>query len=194
MNHYFEIALCIYLGIGFYLATLGPAGKDINEEIDRARGSSLLNAYLDREPPSEFKLLLFRVAITAGFVLLWPVFIFGIVKAQGKAREESQAFEAKLSQGLWFQYLGGYGSINCQDCHHVESITSFTHGRDSSTSGFQCQSCGKFAAIRSGGPGRAADYESTLICGCGGQLDREKVLFCPDCKSQKLKYDMEFIT
>ncbi len=194
MNQYFEIALSAYLLMGLYLATLGPAGKDIHEEIDRARGTSLLNAYLDREPPSELKLLLFRVLITAGFVLLWPVFIHGIVKAQRMAKEDSQAFDNKLSQGLWFQYLGGYGSITCTDCHHNESITSFTHGRDSSTTGFQCQTCGAFAAIHSGGPGRASQYESSLTCECGGQLEREKVLFCPSCKSQKLSYNMDFIT
>jgi len=194
MANLFEIGLAIYLVIGIFLATIGPAGKDITVEVDRIRGSSLLDAYLEREPPSELKLWIFRVTITAGFVLLWPVFIFGIMKAQKKAREETEAFEDERAQGLWFHYLGGYGSITCKDCMHNESITSFTHGRDSSTAGFQCQACGKFAAIRSGGPGKATDYQSSLICECGGQFNREKVLFCPECQSKNLSYDMEFIT
>ena len=194
MTHLFAIVLVIYLVIGVLLATIGPAGKDITVEVDRIRGSSLLDAYLEREPPSELKLLVFRVIITAGFVLLWPVFIFGIMKAQRKAKEEDQAFEDKRTQGLWFHYLGGYGSITCNDCMHNESITSFTHGRDSSTSGFQCQACGKFAAINSGGPGKATEYKSSLICECGGKFEREKVLFCPECRSKNLSYDMEFIT
>ena len=120
--------------------------------------------------------------------------IFGIMKAQRKAREEDQAFEDEREQGLWFHYLGGYGSITCKDCMHNESITSFTHGRDSSTAGFQCQACGKFAAINSGGPGKAKEYQSSLICECGGKFEREKVLFCPECQSKNLSYDMEFIT
>ena len=194
MTNLFEIVLVIYWVIGTLLATIGPASKDITVEVDRIRGSSLLDAYLEREPPSELKLCIFRAFITAAFILLWPFFIFGIMKAQRKAREEDEAFEDKRLQGLWFHYLGGYGSITCKDCMHNESITSFTHGRDSSTAGFQCQACGKFAAIRSGGPGKATDYQSSLICECGGQFNREKVLFCPECQSKNLSYDMEFIT
>jgi len=194
MTYLFEIVLVIYLIIGIFLATIGPAGKDITVEVDRIRGSTLLDAYLEREPPSELKIWIFRAIITAGFVLLWPVFIVGIMKAQRKAKKEDQAFEDKRSQGLWFHYLGGYGSISCNDCMHNESITSFTHGRDSSTAGFQCQECGKFAAIQSGGPGKAAEYKSSLICECGGKFEREKVLFCPECRSKNLSYDMEFIT
>ena len=131
MTNLFEVVPVIYLVIGILLATIGPAGKDITVEVDRIRGSSLLDAYLEREPPSELKLWIFRVIITAGFVLLWPVFIFGIMKAQRKAKEEDQSFDDKRSQGLWFHYLGGYGSIICKDCTHSESLTSFTHGRKS---------------------------------------------------------------
>ena len=194
MTNLFEIVLVIYWVIGTLLATIGPASKDITVEVDRIRGSSLLDAYLEREPPSKFKLWIFRTFITAGFILLWPVFIFGIMKAQKNAKEQDQAFEDERAQGLWFHYLGGYGSISCNDCMHTESITSFTHGRDSSTAGFQCQSCGKFAAIHSGGPSRSADYKSSLICECGGKFERENVLFCPQCRSKNLSYDMEFIT
>jgi hypothetical protein len=194
MTIFFEIALVIYFLVGTLLATIGPAGKDITVEVDRIRGSSLLDAYLEREPPTKLKLWVFRAFITAAFILLWPVFIFGIMKAQRKAREETEAFEKERAQGLWFHYLGGYGSIFCNDCMHTESITSFTHGRDSSTAGFQCQSCGKFAAIRSGGPGKAKEYQSSLICECGGKFEREKVLFCPECHSKNLSYDMKFIT
>jgi hypothetical protein len=194
MTNLFEIVLLVYLVIGILLATIGTACKDITVSLDRIRGSSLLDAYLEREPPSELKLWIFKAFITAAFILLWPFFIFGIVKAQRKAREEDQAFEDKRSQGLWLHYLGGYGSITCKDCMHNESITSFTHGRESSTAGFQCQACGKFAAIRSGGPGKAKEYQSSLICECGGKFEREKVLFCPECQSKNLSYDMEFIT
>jgi len=194
MASFFKIMVGVYLVIGILLATIGPAGKDITEELERIRGSSLLNAYMEREPPSELKLWLFRALITAGFVLLWPVFIFGIMKAQKNARDEAEAFEDKRSQGLWFHYLGGHGSITCKDCNHNESLTSFTHGSQSSTTGFQCQECGKFSAIRSGSRGRATDYESTLNCECGGKFEREKVLFCPECHSKNLSYNMEFIT
>ena len=37
-------------------------------------------------------------------------------------------------------------------------------------------------------------YRATLFCECGGSLDREKTLFCPNCKSTNLSYLMEYIT
>lgn len=39
-----------------------------------------------------------------------------------------------------------------------------------------------------------AKYEASLVCECGGKLDREKILFCPHCRSTKLTYGMEYIT
>ena len=194
MNHIPEILIVLYLIVGILLATIGPAGADIRKEMERTRGTPLLNAYHEREAPSELKLFIFRALITAGFVLMWPVFIGGIVKAKRQKREESQALEDKISQGLWFHYLGGYGAISCHDCSHGESITSFTHGRDSSTAGFQCQGCSKFASIHSSGHEMEDEYKSRFICECGGKLEREKVLFCPKCKSKNLSYEMEFIT
>jgi len=79
MTNLFEIVLVIYWVIGTLLATIGPASKDITMEVDRIRGSSLLDAYLEREPPSELKLWFFRAFITAAFILLWPFFIFCIL-------------------------------------------------------------------------------------------------------------------
>ena len=79
MSNLFEIALVIYFLVGTLLATIGPAGKDITAEVDRIKGSSLLDAYLEREPPTKLKLWIFRVFITAAFILLWPFFIFGIM-------------------------------------------------------------------------------------------------------------------
>ena len=80
MAGFFEIMVGVYLVIGILLATIGPAGKDITVEVDRIRGSSLLDAYLERESPSKLKLWFFRAFITAAFILLWPFFIFGIMK------------------------------------------------------------------------------------------------------------------
>ena len=194
MNHLPETLLVVYLVLGVLLATIGPAGEDIQREMERTRGTPMLNAYLERDPPPEWKLFIFRAMITTGFILLWPIFIVGIVKAQREGREEAQSFEDERSQGLWFHYLGGCGTLTCQDCSHRASVTSFTHGRDSSTSGYQCQACGKFHAISTGGPGRASQTRESLVCDCGGKLRRDKVLFCPHCQSRKLSYFLEFIT
>ena len=190
-----EILLLIYLAIGLLLGTVGPAGKHISEEVVRTRGSPLTNAIAEREQPSELKLGLFRVIITVGFILLWPVFIYGIVKDQRDKAASMKAFEEKHAEGLWFQYsMGGRGDLNCNECSYSEEVTSLIHGISSSMTGFQCQACGRFAAIESGGPGQANEYAKRLVCGCGGALDREKGVFCPNCRSKNLTYDLRVIT
>ena len=84
----------IYILIGILLGTVGPVGKDISKEVERARGTPLTNAFYEREPPSETKLILFRVIVTLGFILLWPFFIYGIFKER---RREIEAVEDQCS-------------------------------------------------------------------------------------------------
>jgi hypothetical protein len=190
-----EIFVLIYFAIGTLLGTIGPAGRNISQEVTKARGTPLTNAFAEREQPSELKLGLFRLIITVGFILLWPVFIYGIVKNQRDEAASMKAFEEKHAEGLWFQYsMGGRGSLRCNDCDHSEDVTSFIHGIYESVTGFQCQACGRFAAIESGGPGHANEYAKSLVCDCGGPLDREKVVFCPSCRSKNLTYDLQVIT
>ena len=188
-----EISIGVYLAIGVVLVCIGPAAENISREIDRARGTPMSNAFMEREQPPEGKLLLARITITIGFVLLWIVFIWGILKEHWNIQGTRKRVHEK-SKGLWFSYMGGHGTIQCKDCDHTEEVTSFIHGTNSSSSGFQCQDCGKFASIRSGGPGKANEYEDSLVCECGGSLERKKVLFCPQCKSEDLSYRTLYIT
>ena len=185
----------VYLLIGVLLGTVGPAGREISEHVRLTRGSPLTNAFAEREQPSELKLALFRLIITVSFILLWPVFIYGIVKDQRDKAASMKAFQDKHAEGLWFQYsMGGRGELSCNDCSYNEEVTSFIHGISSSSTGFQCQACGRFAAIESGGPDQANEYARRLECDCGGPLDREKVVFCPSCRSKNLTYDLRVIT
>ena len=136
-----------------------------------------------------------RLILIVGFVLLWPVFTYSIVKEQRRDAQLQRELDEINAGGLWFQYnMGGCGTVTCQDCKHSESVTSFIHGINSSRTGFQCQACGKLEGIESGGPGRANDYARSLICECGGAFERDKVVFCPTCKSKNMTYHMEFIT
>ena len=80
MNDTIAIAALAYLLVGLLLGTLGPGGQDIAQELERARGTPLSNAAMERVPPSELKLLWFRIAITVAFALLWPIFTYGILK------------------------------------------------------------------------------------------------------------------
>ena len=124
-----------------------------------------------------------------------------------EVQPDSDDFQNK---GLKFQYMGGHGKLSCNECNFSESLTSFIHGIDSSRTGYQCQACGKFASrIRTQRNRRSNDkiqeaqeirnepgsaYEASLICECGGKLNREQILFCPDCKSKDMSYSMEYIT
>jgi hypothetical protein len=183
------------MNIGTLLGTIGPAGVDIAQEVEGLRGTPLTNAVAGREPPSELKIFLSRMVITAGFILLWPVFIPGVLREQARVRARDKVY-AEKSQGLSFEYnMGGHGIVTCQDCHYIKELTAFTHGRDWCKSGFQCQSCGELTSIQAGGPGRPRnEYERRLVCACGGVLARDKVVFCPECKSKNMSYDMEYIT
>ena len=188
-----EISIAVYLAIGILLVAVGPVSENIDKEIDRARGTPLSNAFMEREQPSESKLQLARITITVGFVLLWVVFIWGVLKEHWNIQATRKRVQER-SKGLWFSYIGGHGTVRCKDCDHNEEITSFIHGINSSSTGFQCQACGKFSSIGSGGPGKANEYEESLVCKCGGGLDREKIIFCPGCKSKNLSYQTLYMT
>jgi hypothetical protein len=195
MNNTVEILTSVYFLIGAVLGTIGPTAKAISKEVESARGTPLTHAAFGTKPPSELKLALLRLILTVGFVLLWPVFTYSIVKEQRRDAQLQRELDEINAGGLWFQYnMGGCGTVTCHDCKYSESVTSFIHGINSSRTGFQCQACGKLEGIESGGPGRANEYARSLICECGGAFERDKVVFCPTCKSKNMTYHMEFIT
>jgi hypothetical protein len=149
---------------------------------------------MEREAPSEIKLFFFRITITLGFVFLWPFFIYGIMKEHSKSVALDKRLADERAEGIWFHYMGGHGVITCKDCDHSEEVTSFIHGVNISSAGFQCQTCGKLSSIRAVGPERGDERKESLKCNCGGQLKRDKVIFCPTCKSKNLSYQMQYIT
>jgi len=114
--------------------------------------------------------------------------IVNIVKKKCKPEREVEP-TGKEDNQLYYWRITGQGTIFCNDCGYKENIVSFIHGMDNSSTGYQCQSCGKFHALD--------DFEETvmpLICSCGGKLNREIPLFCPQCKSKSMRYDCTIIT
>lgn len=130
-----SIFLGVYLFIGISLVAFSPAGKRIVEEVDKARGTEFTNSIMGREQPSEQKVLLFRITLTLGFVLLWCVFIWSILK-EHQATQNPSGTEELLKKGMRFHLMGGYGTLSCKDCDFSQEITSFTHGSSNSKSGF----------------------------------------------------------
>ena len=89
-----------------------------------------------------------------------------------------------------FSYIGGAGSITCQDCGYTQKVISALHDHTSNKGiyGFQCQSCGKITAL---------EYlynKNKETCKCGGKLSRDEDIFCPSCRSNTLIYKMHYIT
>jgi hypothetical protein len=50
-----ELVIGIYVTLGLFLATLGPAGRSIRREVEKTRGTEFTNAIMQREAPSEKK-------------------------------------------------------------------------------------------------------------------------------------------
>jgi hypothetical protein len=141
------ISLGIYLFSGILLVAFSPAGKRISDEVDSARGTEFTNSIMGREQPSELKIRLFRFTLTLGFVVLWIIFIWSILK-EHLAHEKRYSTKEEIKKGMHFHLMGGYGTLSCKDCDFSQNITSFTHGASTSTAGFQCQVCGKLTSRR----------------------------------------------
>ena len=267
-----SIILVIYFLVGISLVAVGPAGKDISREVDEMRRTSLVKELQGRDGIPKSKVLAYRIALSVGAILLWPVFLSSFLKENTAVEVEQDEKDQPAMQGIRFQGMGGYGTVTCRDCNFSEEITSFTHGIRSSTTGYQCQTCGKFASrqyvkpfpeqddydpdqplgdvpseyrphvigfvqrmieliesqmhktpkgkwLKSWEPDLAryraelsrvapeelahiktvletanAAYEASLVCECEGLLDREKILFCPKCRSSNMAYKLMYIS
>lgn len=98
---------------------------------------------------------------------------------------------------LYFHKIAGEGEIRCMLCNYSEDIISFTHGYEklpsrkrTGTKGYQCEDCGKFHCIN----GFEGESDIVKNCDCGGKLQRDKILFCPRCKSHSVGYLLKYLT
>ncbi|MEI6083553.1 MAG: hypothetical protein WCS70_04555 [Verrucomicrobiota bacterium] len=107
--------------------------------------------------------------------------------------------EREIVQGdITFSLCGGSGSLHCKACGWADSVTCFLHGlikrskdgigrKETCLYGYQCQSCGEFSERKESPP-------ESECANCGGELSRDKPLFCPKCKSRAVRYTMGYIT
>jgi len=110
-------------------------------------------------------------------------------------RQASEKDTITENNDYTFKNIGsGAGKFYCLNCDYDENIVSFIHGfneedcKDSET-GYQCQSCGKFHALT-----QCKINQKLLTCECGGNLERNKSLFCPRCKSKNITFETKYIT
>jgi ribosomal protein S27E len=192
--NFYETAAIFYSLIGIVLINVGPASKEIREAVKEVRNKLLSSEHINNKFSNKLRLLCFQIMVYVSFVLFWPILTYSVISDKKRNLDDQSTYDQKVKEGLWFDLINGFGEITCKDCKQTQEVTSFIHSRESSWSGFQCQSCGKFCPILAGGRGEAHVYKDSLICQCGGQLSRDKVLFCPNCKSKKITYNMDYMT
>jgi len=264
--------LLLYLSIGVLLTLIGPGKKSLTKAVDDLKPNPTQRILSDYKEPTKIQVYLFKLILAFGIVIFWPALLPGILKENNPPKDginEELIYESDDEIG--FLMMGGHGVITCKDCNYKKELSSFTHGGNHSTSGYQCQSCAKLTtrsrtepfkninidddqnllnftpsqrarkveymvgmaemcerymketpkkewlqtweptvtkyrsklseitekeieAIRKKRKAFEAKYKASLICGCGGELSRDKTIICPKCKSKRLRYDMEYIT
>lgn len=179
--------IIIYLSIGIILISVGPLSKDLINEIKVTQP--------DNSKTYKIRKTLFTLTIIGVGILLYPIFYYSYFFQNGKKMSN---FKPRVYEEgkLYFGQIPGIGNLICKDCSHTEIMTSFTHGLDAKTSkrtsykGHQCLDCGKLHAIFS-----FEKEELKLInCECGGTMQRENPLFCPQCQSSNVQYHLKLMT
>ena len=81
-----QVLAVIYFGVGVILVIFGPAKLSIAREVKKVKGLKP-NLRSVSKPISKNKIMLFRLIITAGFVVLWPFFLPGALKDNQKSAD-----------------------------------------------------------------------------------------------------------
>jgi hypothetical protein len=110
-----------------------------------------------------------------------------------KEREEKKKAVIDNRSFLYFKNTFGGGIIRCPGCGYEEEINGSTHGFGDPVEffdGYQCQICGKFHTVTICGNENIILYK----CDCGGELSRDKPIFCPKCKARDVSYQWTYMT
>ncbi len=185
----------IYIIIGVISNIVGPLATRLNAMInEKIRNQPLVDILTETKPPSKQKRIFAEIVVRTITVLFYPVFYVVIMIDNYR---EKKRIKIDLTKGhdvhpLFYSGLGGRGLLVCKNCGLKCDMLGFLHGHDNivwQISGYQCQACGKLHKIEND-----SDYKLLNACECGGMLSRDKPIFCPRCKSDKVKYRMDFIT
>ena len=190
-----EVSFIVYLLIGAIFVLIGPIKRMISEETTKARGHPIANAIMGRQEVPTAKILAFQLTLTVVAIVIWPVALWSVMKSNAEERRELEQWQQTKRLGLEYTGMGGAGTIRCNDCGFHQGIVSFLHGETesgnfSAETGVQCLSCGRFTSRKN--PNDSDSNRHT--CECGGILSRDHILFCPNCRSNNMRYDLEMIT
>ena len=71
-----------YVGIGISLVVAGPFRSEISAALRHAQPGALERVVTGRRPTPRLKMVLFAVILILAAVLLWPVFLPGVLKSR----------------------------------------------------------------------------------------------------------------
>lgn len=192
-SHSFEFAIGAYLLMGVVLLIRGPLNEALKDAVTTSVGTPFARAMTSRPVLPNYKIVILRVVLSLGILLLWPILLPGVLRENRRRLDHLKKHFGR--PGLRFVRMGGEGTVSCRTCGYAENVVCSVHGvslpdgNDWWATGYQCQSCGKFATVDN----RIKDV-ATIECDCGGILSRDAALFCPKCKGHELDYRMLFIT
>lgn len=188
-----KIILIIYLAIGILSLLVGPIANRIKRDILDLKLKLSLQASAGIKTASKRRVMMLEVFSRLLIILFHPLFytILLIDYFRSKKKDKNKTIDI-AKDNLYFFDCGGAGLIKCGDCGFNQEIVSFLHwldGGDGTLSGFQCRACGKFHEAKN-----SLGVPEGMKCECGGELSRDKPLFCPTCKSKKVSYKLSYIT
>ena len=101
-------------------------------------------------------------------------------------------YEDESYDYLYLFNIEGAGEVSCMLCTFTSKLIGKIHGGTESDllyKGYQCQSCGRFHEL---------EYPDRLYqlprCECGGELSRDEFFFCPECRSEHMVYDEQYVS
>jgi len=188
------LILIIYLSIGVFMNIIGPLAKKVNDDIKSVKKHSAEDLLIEKYPVPLWKKILYEIIWRLLIILFYPLLylIICIDYFQIKNQKKAPVELYKDDNLLYFDKMGGWGVVYCNNCNYNQEIISFQHGTGPNSwnnSGFQCQKCGKFHEIE-------CDMSNSngKLCECGGILSNKLYLFCPICKTANIRYMMRYIS
>jgi hypothetical protein len=184
-----KIFLISYLSIGILSNIIGPSAKKLNSVVKETR-SATITRLLNKPKVKKREDLFIEVILRILAILFFPILYISLVVEYFRFSYTSPSMKKILNDPhLYYWRMGGFGTIRCFNCDFEQDIVSFLHRIDDWKTGYQCQKCGKFQVIENETHG--SDCKK---CDCGGDLEREKPIFCPRCKTTHVSYRLKYIT
>lgn len=188
-----RLIILIYFIIGILSCKIGPIARFLNEKFKESKGIPIINPS-SQKPKTRRKVeiatkITMRIIVVLIFPLLYFLWAYDYFRPSQK---NINSIPIKVDNYLYFSRMKGKGKIHCNECGFEEKIVSFLHGFGQplwTNTGFQCQNCGMFHQIEFD-----SNNSKGVKCECGGNLDNQKPLFCPKCRTKNMSYYVEYLT